>query len=390
MQVYKAFMKIAKTRLSSVILYIIIFLGIVLLLSFTAESENNSKFAASSVRICIIDRDESSASRALYDYLVSMHEPVTFDSYDNETLQDNLYYQNISYVLTIPEGFEDALLAQSPDTLVRTSKRQDSASGYFVDQQIDNYIRTLSLYIAGGFSLEEAIASTNETFAASPEVTSVLFEQKSSGKGSQMYYFYQYFAYVFIMIMIEGLSPILITFRQKDLGNRINCSALRQNSKNTQIGLGCATYSLGIWLIFIAASAVIYGPAQIFSANGLLCLLNSLVFCCITAAITLLIGSFQLKDTVLNMAANIIGLGMSFLCGIFVPQYYLGENVLMFSRFLPAYWYVRVTNMLSGFSSEALSMNTYFMCLGVQLLFFVAIFSVYLAVNRQQKRNSLD
>ena len=96
-----------------------------------------------------------------------------------------------------------------------------------------------------------------------------------------------------------------------------------------------------------------------------------------------------MNDNALNMVANVIGLGMSFLCGIFVPQWYLGDAVISASRFLPAYWYVRINNMLSGFSDEALSMDTYRMCIGVEVLFLAAIFAVYLAINRQREKTSL-
>jgi ABC-2 type transport system permease protein len=362
---------------------------ITIILSKTATSDQSTQFTFSSVDMCIIDEDQSTASQALYDYLTSIHHPVTLDSYDNETLQDQLYYQNISYVLTIPEGFEQKLLAGKTDTLVQTSKRQDSLSGYFVDQQIDNYLQALSLRLMGGATLEEAITTTDDALVAAPEVNAVSFGKQSDGNGDAMYYFFQYLPYVFIMMLLEGLSPVLIAFHRKDLGDRINCSALRTQSKNTQIGLGCATYTLVIWLAFILLSVIMYGPSQIFSKNGLLCLLNSFVFALITTALTLLIGSLPLSSNVLNMISNVIGLGMSFLCGVFVPQWLLGDTVLAVSRFLPAYWYIRINNMLSGLSGEALSMNTYGMCIGIQLLFCAAIFCVYLAVNRQQKKTAL-
>ena len=38
-----------------------------------------------------------------------MHNPVTLKDTDTMTLQDALYYQNVDYILTIPEGFEEQL-----------------------------------------------------------------------------------------------------------------------------------------------------------------------------------------------------------------------------------------------------------------------------------------
>lgn len=387
MQVYKTFFKIARDKLPSILIYFFIFFAIVILLSLTAESDSNSKFEISSVNICMIDHDNSTASQALSDYLTSMHELVTFDSYDNETLQDNLYYQNISYVLTIPDGFEENLLSGTADPLVQTSKRQDSTSGYFVDQQIDSYIRALSLYLTGGADIEEAIHAANSAIADSPDVHSVSFEKHFTEQKLPMYYFFQFIPYVATMMLLEGLAPVLMAFRKKNIGDRINCSSFRHHAKNMQIGFGCMTYSLVIWLAFLVIATAMYGPGQVFSSNGLLCMLNSLIYLLIATTITLIIGTFSMSRNILNMVSNIIGLGMSFLCGVFVPQMYLSDTLLLFSRFLPAYWYVRIINMLGGFSNETLSMDTYWICIGVQLLFFAAFFALYLAVNRQKKKS---
>jgi ABC-2 type transport system permease protein len=390
MQAYKTFFKIAKAKFRACIVYFIVFFILTVIMSFTAESDSQSNFQVSSVDICIRDLDESTASRGLYDYLCSMHTPVTFDSYDNETLQDNLYYEKISYVLIIPEGFE-AALTEGGDTsaLVQTVKRQDSASGYFVDQQVDGYIRALSLYLTGGFSVQEAVDAVSVALSDAPEVSLVSFSQVSADTGSQMYYFFQYLPYVLIMMLIEGLSPVLMVFRKKDIANRIDCSCAPAHSRNVQIAIGCITYTFGLWLVFMLLGIALYGAGAIFSQNGLLCLLNSFVFALFATALTLLVSVFPLNANALNMAANVIGLGMSFLCGIFVPQYYLGDNVLKIARFLPAYWYVRSNNMTAGFSQEAFSMSTYRIGIGIQLLFTAAAFCVYLAAGRQSKRSAL-
>lgn len=388
MQVYKTFFKIARSKLPSALIYLFIFLVLTIFMSNTAPEESG-KFQVSSVDICIIDNGHSTASQALSDYLTGIHHPVELDSYDRETLQDNLYYQQISYILTIPEGFEQRLLTGETDVLVQTSKRPDSTSGYFVDQQVESYLKSLTLYLTGGASLEDAITSIQKSIAEEPGVTSLSFGANSQEEQSNMYYFYQYLPYVLLMILIEGLSPILMAFHKKELDSRMSCSSLLPARKNMQIGLGCLTYSFTAWLVFICISILMYGPSHIFSTNGLLCILNSLVFTLIATSITLFIGIFHMNNNILSMTANVIGLGMSFLCGIFVPQWYLGENVIAFSRFLPAYWYIRINNMLSGFSEEVFSMETYLTCIGVQILFLLAIFSAYLVFSRQRQKGSL-
>ena len=109
MQVCKTFAKIAKKKFSNTITYFVVFFVLLIAFSFQADSTSGKQFRVSSVDMCIIDQDESTASKALCDYLTSIHNRITLDSYDCETLQDNLYYQQIDYVLTIPSGFEGNL-----------------------------------------------------------------------------------------------------------------------------------------------------------------------------------------------------------------------------------------------------------------------------------------
>ena len=300
-----------------------------------------------------------------------------------------MYYYQIDYVLTIPKNFEQNLTAQSTGNLVETSKRKDSCSGYFVDRQIDNYIQALVLYVKSGVSISDAIASTNTSLAAVPEVETVSFNDTEKSGNDTMYYFFQYFPYVILMMLLEGLSPVLMAFRKPLMKARLSCGALPQSRISAQLGLGCLIYVFLWWLGFLAIATVLYGPAQLFSRNGLFCILNSAVYLLIATAIALLLGSFPMDFNIINMIANILGLGMSFLCGIFVPQAYLGEKVLTVGRFLPAYWYVRITNMFASYSDDVYKSQDYWMCIGIQMLFFAAIFAVYLCVDRQKKHKKL-
>lgn len=383
MQVYKAFWRLALNKLPSSMIYFVVFLVITIIFSSTSADEYSGKFEASSVDICIIDEDDSIASRGLTEYLGSIHTIKSLPRTDAESLQDQLYYQMISYVLTIPAGFEEDLTAGTYATKLSSAKRADSASGYFVDQQIDAYVNELALYLSSGLTPEEACSTLNAAIGQLPEVTSIKFDKTAANGNKSIYYFFQYLPYIFLMMIIEGLSPILTAFRRKDLGERIACSSMPQNVHNSIIAVCCGIYSIVIWLAFLLLGIIMYGPGRMFCHDGLLCIANSFVFMMICVAITLLVSIFSLQSNALNMVANIIGLGMGFLCGIFVPQFYLSDTVLNIARFLPGYWYVRITNMISGFSGETVSMATYRTCMGVQILFLIAIFAVFLAVSRR-------
>ncbi len=58
----------------------------------------------------------------------------------------------------------------------------------------------------------------------------------------------------------------------------------------------------------------------------------------------------------------------------------LGEGVLAAAKFLPAYWYVKVMEMLSG--SEAFNGSRLAMYMLIELGFAVALLLIALVVNR--------
>lgn len=389
MQVYKTFFKIAKKYTGGCLIYLTVFLIIMVSMSFLSSSDSTNKFSASTVKFTVIDEDKSDASQALIDYLSDKHEYVKMDSYDKETLQDNLYYEQIQYILNIPSGYEDNLKNQKFDNLLSHTMRSDSASGYFFNQDISSYINTLKLNLDGGYSFNEALTETSKTIeSCKSDVEVIEFEKTTKSDDTGIFYFFQYFAYIAISILVVGITPILISFHKKDLDSRVTCSSYSKIRQTIEIGLGCVTYSIGLWLILMTCATLIYGPSQTLSSNGLMCMLNSFVYIIVIISLTLLIGSFRLGADSLNLVSNVLSLGTSFLCGVFVPLWMLSDSVVAFSKFLPAYWYIKTNNMISGFTHEAISMSTYWTNLGIQLLFAVAIFSVYLVVNMNKKRKS--
>lgn len=397
MQVFKTFFKIAKKQVHGAVIYIVIFGALMFTMSFQASEEAQTRFQKEALNITVIDEDHSEASKALVSYLEGLHHLVELPDIQRETLFDNLYYNWISYVLVIPAGYEERLSGLDTEELLRSSKMADSARGYFVDQQIDEYLGSVTLYLSGGYTLEEALEKTADAIAKEEAVEVLDFETASEKPvNSMMIYFFQYFPYIFLSAMILGMGPVLFVFYKKELSSHTQCSALNSRSVNFQLALGCIVYTLAFWILFMLGALVIYGPSNLFSEKGLLLIGNSLAFLPVGVAITLLLGTVissgvrKNPGNILNMAANVIGLGMSFLCGIFVPQYLLGDKVLAAAHFLPAYWYVRNSNMIGGLSDEVMSFATYRTCIGMQLLFFAALAAVYLAASRQRKQRRMD
>jgi len=73
MQVFKLFFKIAKKRVLSAAIYLGIFTVLLVFMSMNAIDTNEKNFTVSSIRMTIIDRDNSQTSKALKQYLSDYH-----------------------------------------------------------------------------------------------------------------------------------------------------------------------------------------------------------------------------------------------------------------------------------------------------------------------------
>ena len=399
MQVFKTFLLIAKKHLGAACVYLGIFIVLMLMMSSNATNEAFQQFHAASLDICVIDLDDSNASHALIDYLDASHEIVTphsldgsyqggsLSNKDKEVLQDNLYYQSIDYVLTIEKDFESRLLAGETDRLVTHSQLFTSCSAYLASTQITEYIHTTALYLAGGFPLEEALEQSSTALTNINDVNMIDFnEGTDTVTSTDIFYYFQYLPYVLLSMLIIGLTPVIIKFNQKEVRQRTDCSALPISFRNAQIMLGCVLYSAMTWVLFLLVAALMYGTDALFSTKGYLCILNSIAFLLITVALTLFLSTVVSSMNILNMLSNVIGLGMSFLCGIFVPQWLMGDAINAVARFLPAYWYVKSNNMISGFSGEYMSYTTYWQCLGIQLAFAAALFALFMVSSKIKRQ----
>lgn len=385
MQVFKAFFKIAKSRFRVTSIYFAIYAVLSLLLSVLGKNFYADQFQASTLEIAINDQDASAASRALTRYLDARHS-VSASGNDKEALLDQIYYRTLRYALTIPAGFQEALLSGNAAESLVSYTVPGSGTSYYIDAQITEYLTTLELYLAGGYDLDAAITAADTAAASVPAIKTVRFHKDDNSLNLNVSYYFQYFPYLLIAILFSGLAPILITLNGKDILARTSCSSLSSRRRIGEMTAGCILYSLGIWGLFLLLCLLFYGPALLREHMLHLAVWNSFAFLLFVIALTLLISCFGLDDNALNMASNTIGLSMSFLCGVFVPQSMLPPAVLQAAKFLPAYWYIRANNMLAGFGREVFDLRLYLQCIGIQFLYAAAIFSVTLVAARQIRR----
>lgn len=384
MQVFKTFMKIAKRKLPIVLMYAGIF--IVLLIMFTAYGPQDVSFEEESLGVCVIDEDNTDASRAVTDYISKSHKLIELEN-DKDEIIDALYYTRVDYVLVIKEGFSEKTASGHTDNLFENYQLPDSYVGVYLENDIDLYIRTLNSYIAAGNDAETAASLTAEALDYEIDVTIETFSDEAEGTGINQgtYFYFRYLVYILLSVFITMLSGILITILRKEVRDRSNCSGTPSLSQTMQIIAGCIVLVLILWVVFMIIAMIYKGG--IFSVNELYAVLNSFVFTLIATAIAILVAALVSNNSVINLVSNIVSLGMSFLCGVFVDQNLLGGTVMRIAKFLPAYWYVRANDIIAGKSEIAFDAGEVMSCIGIQAIFAVALFAVVILVFRVKRTN---
>ena len=161
-------------------------------------------------------------------------------------------------------------------------------------------------------------------------------------------------------------------------------------SMNLQMVLANATLAVAVWAVACAAIFIAYGSFTFSAGIALMCL-NVMVFTIASLSIGFLAGKF-VKDHIAQAAlTNVISLGTSFICGVFVSQNLLGKTVLQIASFTPGYWYIKAVGDISGlenFSAGSLTPVVYSML--IQLGFAAVFILIALTASRQKGTRAVE
>lgn len=378
MQVFKLFFKILKTQLSQIIMYIVIFIIIAYIIAGSPSAMPG--YSEQKQDISVVDNDGTQTSCALKDYLISRNNHIELDSYDFETIQDELYNRNTTNVIFIPKGFEDAVLSGNTGEILDIYNIPGTMAANVVTGQADNFINILNSYTAAGIKSDDALVKTKETLN---EKTDISFISDTGNSESPLSIFLTYIAYVFITIAVNGVSPVIQVFNKPTIRRRFNCSSYKMSRSNAGMIAGITIFGIAVCAVFTSAALITHG-SELLSVKGLFGILNMAVYMVVSLSIAYLIGSVTASAHIISMLSNIIGLGFSFLGGVFVPIELLGDGIIKIAHFLPSYWYVitkrSIFNLGNGSTYTEIMQG-----MGIMLAFAVAIFTVTLAIIKSRR-----
>lgn len=299
-----------------------------------------------------------------------------------------MFFGSVDYIVRVPKGFTAEFL-NGKDVQLQKTAIPDSANSYYMDSMIDNYLNTAKTYSDNikNLSQAEIVSYVDNDLSQTTQVDLSNFNEQNSNAASCAYYF-NFLAYALFAVLILGVCVVMMVFTDTNLKMRNLCSPLKLKNMNMQMVLGNISFALISWFLLIIASFIMYG-SYMFTANALLLLLNSLVFTFAALSVSYLIGNVIKSRGAMSAAANVVALGSSFLCGVFVPQYLLGKTVLNIASFTPTYWYVKNNNNIVNIVNFNMhNLMPVFINMLIVLGFAAAILIVTLVVIKQRRMSS--
>ncbi|MBR0119430.1 MAG: ABC transporter permease, partial [Eubacterium sp.] len=244
MQVFKLFFKIAKSKLPSGLIYIIVFFAVCFPLVKVATKEFN--FEDTSIDITIYDEDNTAESKSLIDS-IAKNNTIKEINKDSQVILDAMYYEQVDYCLTIKKGYAEKLaktdVADMKDSLFETYHLHDSYATAMMQQYLDEYVRMTRSFIKSGNDVSEAIKKTEEKIGIQADISFAEFDSgdvKDENYGEGIASIFRYLPYLLISVLLNVLSPVLLVLKKKDQRYRMNCSSLPSSKYIIQIFAGSA------------------------------------------------------------------------------------------------------------------------------------------------------
>ena len=333
MIVFKTILKILNKLKGMLILYTVM---LILITVLTQTSDNNlAKFEESKPDILIINKDEQSdLTNNFVKYLAKHANLAVVDMKDEEKIHDALFYRDVNYVIYIPKNFTNDILQGKKPIMNYKSTNDESAS--YSQMLVNKYIKTALIY-KDYYQANDLIKKINETLSTNTNVK--IKTHLDTSKVSAATRYFNFLNYAFLAGCVYCISMILASLKEENVNKRtiISSYSLRKYNRIVLLSNACVIFLM--WLFYMILSFILFKKLMV-SFNGILYMINSLVFAFCGLTIGFLIGNITQNKNAIGGIVNVVALGSSFLCGCFVPISYLPNYVLKIAKILPSYYFV--------------------------------------------------
>lgn len=376
MTIFKTFLKLVNKNKSHLILYT------ALLIAFTcitlSSDQANINYVDAKPDVIIVDKDNSKLSNNLKSYFKqnsNLREEV-------DNIEDELFYRFSSYVIYIPEGFEQSVIDGNIKEIEYKSISDYEAN--LANILLNQYLSVLDIYKDIDTNIDDLINHIDKSL--DNQVNVVVNSALNTNELAKAGFYYSFMNYSLLAGCIYVLVVIISIFREKNVLKRNVISSMNYNKLNNKLLLASVLFGTIIWILYVLLSFVIVGNIM-FTSNCICMIILSFIFLIYCLSIGFLIANVINNKNAINGIINVIALGTSFLCGVFVNIEFLPSSVLNISKMIPNYYYIDAINKLT--SIETISLETLKPLLSnviVLILFSLIFISLSMFISKKKRK----
>ena len=382
MRVFSTYFRVIRNFAPMIAIYVVAFAAIAVLQSSLVPE--GGAFVSVKPRIAIVNHDAGAPLSDAFTAYAEKHSDPQQVGDTQDAMQDALFYEKVSAVLIIPEGFSDDLM-EDRDPQVDIM-RGVSMNSRFAEMLFSSYLTNAEFLRDAGMDEVQIARTLEEDMEADIEVEMAGVGDVDTKQG--MAAFFNFANYV-----ILATVPLVVAMGMRNMSDdhvrkRLLASPIPAARINRQVFLANALLAVFIYLVFVAIGFAMIG-SDLITTPGLVMLLNFFVLTLFALALGVLLGTLVSNREAINGVVQVISLGSSFLAGAFVPQAFLGETVLSFARILPSYWYVKANDSLVELAAYTVEdLRPVLLSIGVVFGFAVALYVVTQVVASRRKQLS--
>ena len=339
MTVFKTVWKILNKNKITVIIFTVMLLlfGV----SNMKTSEKSMNFIASKPDVLIVNYDKDEGITKDFIKYITDNSNIVDIKTDEEKINDALFYRDVNYVIYIPENYSKDFMEGKNVELEIKSTGDYQAS--LEEMLVSRYIKVAKIYQKNITNEDELVRKINETL--SEQVQTEIISKLDTNAISNATFYYNFASYSILACLLLVISLILSSFNDQKIKKRIIVSSTKYKKHNKILLISNCCYSFILWLLYVVISFFILGDVMT-KIQGIIYIINSLVLTICATTIAFFIGNLISSKGAINGIVNVVALGSSFTCGVFVPMRWLPDSVLKMAHLLPTYYYVSTNEAL--------------------------------------------
>ena len=394
MSTFKTCVRIMAAHRLYILIYLVLLSTFGLFTGMARSEDYSSQVTTATASVAVIDRDGSTISRGIKDYVESVGKVQPLED-STQAIQDATAQNRVNYVLIIPAGYGQRLQQATRQGIepprMDTVIGYESASGALMNVRTDSYTGQVADYLA---TLTDdptrAVALAEETMSHSAPAERIT--QDTAPLSHSFLVYTRFSLYPLMAFAIVTISTLMTALGRRAVRSRLDTAPVSGGARNLGLLGACLVVGVVGWLWILGLGVAVFGAGSVTTSAPLLGVVGAALGSYMLVAVSLgfLMGQFGLGQNAANAVANIGGMALSFLAGAWVPIEWMPDAVARTARLTPGYWADQaISGAYDATSMSASIIRPLLVDSGICALFAVAILSVAMAVGRTRARSSL-